>query len=222
MIFIIFSLYYLYVIRSIVDGHGVFNKEKFFSFFLDQKLLLGLGLVALWSIFKMKRYSKEIIPLFGLFIFFKSFYMFYESGHKVILLGTFVYLPMAFLLYLLWVEELGSSLLNPNFYKNQLYRKDKYPFWLTLTDNKGREYAGQLTNWDEYSCFTCIKPYKKGLRGLVNITVHFLGRKFVAQGLVMTGYDDGLGIKFVQGGEKKGSTLGWKDFYAIMVDRGMI
>ena len=171
---------------------------------------MGLGLITLWSIFKVKKCSREIVLLFSLFVFAQSLYMFYQSEHKLILLGTLFYLPMASFLCLLWGEELESSLFNPNFYKNQIYKKDKYPFRATLKDAQGREYVTQLTNWDEYSCFACVRPYEKGLRGLVNMRVSFLGREFMALGQVMTGYADGFGIKFTKKrGEKRiGPRLG--------------
>ena len=224
MIFIPLSFYYLYIVYSLTHGRGVLDSAQFLDFILNQKALLFLGLVVVWSIFSMKRFVKGMFLIFTFIIFLQSFYTFYQTENKIVLFATFFYLLVSFFFYLFLTEELDSSIFNPNFKKNQLYKKDKYNFNVTIKNKKGICFDAILTNWDEDSCFVCVKQAAspKDLNGLVCITVNFLEKKFSAMGRIMTSYVDGYGIRFVRKGEKKGSTLGWKDFYAIMVDRAIL
>ena len=180
--------------------------------------------MAVWSIFFVKKWSEKVFFVFILLVFSKLLYLFYQTGDKVILLGAFFHLFISFLLYLLWKEELKSSVFNPNFYSNQLYKKDRYNFKVTVCDQAGKIHSGFLTNWDEYSCFLSLdENSKKNIRGLVKISMKFLGREFQAAGHIMTWYANGFGIRFEKKVKKNHETiLNWKDFYAIIIDRGIL
>ena len=220
MIFIILSLYYLYIVHAFIVGHGILNGEEWINFSKDKTLLFIFSLFVAVSVFQAKKWSKMALLVLVIWICSESFYSFYQTQNKVVLLGTFFYSIMSFLILLLWREELKSSVFNPNFSKNQLHRKDKYNLPVKITGQKN-EYGGVLTNWDKDSCFIHIENKKQAvlaLKGWVKVTMNFLGKDFCAMGQVMTKYSDGFGIRF---GEKKEASPNWNDFYAIIMDRGL-
>ena len=224
-IFIILSLYYLYIIHSLTIGQGVFDYEQFISFFFDQKFLCVIGLYTIWSVFFLRALSGRVFLFFILFISAKSFFVFYQTDNKVILLGTCIYLILSLFLHLVWLEELHCSMFNPNFYKNQLHKRNKYNINVKIQKANGEEYEGFLTNWDEYSCFLRLKNKEKiqKIMGHVKMTVFLLGKDFHTKGQIMTRYFDGLGILLLQREKKKKEThQDWNDFYAIIKDRGIL
>ncbi len=224
-VFIILSFYYLYVVYSLTVGRGVFSYEQFIDFSFNQKLLYIIGIYTIWSIFCIKAWSGRVFLLFALFILANSFFAFYQTGNKIILLGTCFYLICSLFLYLVWLEELNSSMFNPNFYKNQLHKKNKYNLNVKIQKTNGEEYEGFLTNLDEYSCFVCLKNKAKITRmtGYVKMTLFLLGKNFHITGQIMTRCFGGLGVLLSKNGKKKkGTYQDWNDFYAIIEDRGIL
>ena len=224
IIFVFLSFYYLYMIYSIRNKQGIFDNEQFLTFCFNHKFLLILSFITAWSIFSIKIISRKLLLFLTACIVIYSCFIFYETNSKIVLLGTCFYGIFALFLNLLWYEELNSCMFNPNFYDNQLYKKNKYNLNVKIQQSNGDEYEGFLTNWNEYSCFIYVtnKDKIKALTGLVKITVFLLEKDFHTTGKIMTRYFNGLGILLLKDRNKNTENLNWNDFYAIIENRGIL
>src|SRR3989339_423413 len=54
----------------------------------------------------------------------------------------------------------------------------------------------------------------------VKIYISFAGKEFCQWGEIISGYGNGVGIKFFEGEDEHDLDLKWKDFFSIITDRG--
>ena len=220
--FILLSLYFIYLVQTVIEGQGALNASKIIQFLVDEKLLVALGVILIWAIYFIKQWAKKCFVLFSSLIFVNSFSYFISSENKLILLGSFFYLFVSFFLYLLLKEELGSCLYNPGFYDNQISKINKFDFKVIVKSLSGNELHGCLTNWDNQACFVYFDENIKtvDLRGEVEIQVDYLGKSFFTKAQAYTFFANAIGFK-INADSEKHTVLHWDNFFAIITDRGI-
>lgn len=221
MIFVIFSLYYLYMVRSINIGLGALNQVEILNFLKSDYYLLILFLVTLISIFYAKKSSKYISILFFVYISGNSFYYFLLFNNKIVLTFSILYLIVSYIFYFFLKEELETSVFAPKYYENQLSKKQIYD--LKVAVQSGKNYReGFLTNCDTSGCFIYFGDelkafFKKNTD--VSLVFYYLGCEFFATGELITKFGGGYGVS-IKEKLSPGDKLGWRDFYSIIRERG--
>lgn len=107
----------------------------------------------------------------------------------------------------------------PGFDQNMVGKKSEYDLEGFLTDKNKKRYEFYLTNWDEDSCFIVPRNAGGKLKGKIHLQFHFGKHEFSANGMVVSQNAEGFGISLTTA-EQEGRSLGWKDYYAIISDRG--
>lgn len=231
--FVALSLCHLHVARSIAEGGAALDPDRWTAFVLGEAHLFAAGALAAWSVFSVRRWSWHAFLVFCALVLWESLVLVHRTEDKAVLLGTFLFSVLAFLLGLFWREELASSVFHPGFHEDELGRRNRHGLNVGVRDASGAERGGFLTSWDGSSCFVCLEDGDAGgavLRDPVELSLRFRGREVRAAGRVMTAYAGGFGIRLFgdrrgagrgrgRGRGKKGPPLGWGQFHAIIMDR---
>lgn len=219
MAFQLFSLIFLHVIFSLVDGYSSLD-IKTMSKLIDNNLgIIILSFVNIVLIFYVKKTSRYILILTSTTLSVVSFFLFLESFNKTILLYNILYIIISFFFCMIWKLELNEASYN-SFFDRRLLR----PSGLNNANVKVGEVSGNKTlsavisNWTQETCFLVTKD-KELIRGEVVVEINYMNVDFKFQAVVITRSEDGLGLRILN--EKKETSLNWLDFYDIISDRGI-
>lgn len=219
LIFITLALIHFQVLDWRIQGKIATQWQPFLDLMLANKILLLTYGLTFISIFKAWRVSRFFLALFVSIIAFKGITFFFIKFDKMILALDFAFIVVGFLFCLFWWMKLNESIYRPGFTRNDIGKRSEYDFPVIITLGTDEIYRGYLTNWDEVGCFVNIENSVEHLVGEVLVSIEKFGRKFTHRGRVMTGYAEGVGIKFNDQQEKE-SDHDWFDFYDIINDRG--
>ena len=217
MAFQLFSLVFMHVIFSLVDGYSSLNVETISRIVSNNLGLIVLSLVNLFLIFYVKKLSRYILILTSMSLSVVCFLLFLESFNKTILLYNILYIVISFFFCMIWKLELGEASYN-SFFDRKLLRP------VGLTNAKVKVLNGEksilavISNWTEETCFL-VTSSKDEFRGEVIVEINYMNVNFQFEAIITTQSSDGFGLKVSK--EKKGSTLNWLDFYDIISDRGI-
>jgi len=220
ILFILFSIFYLHLLYSLNRGVSAFDIAGLKMNIQNEWALVMLGLTSIVSIFLGLKASRFIYFLFFSIVIVKGSIPLFKELDKFLLIMNFIYLVFSYYFHLFWKLELSEAFYKPCFTKRDLGPKSALPFSVKVTDKNGIEVKGDLTNWDKNGCFIALKG-AQSIRGKINVEIQYEERSFSQEGVVMTEYDNGVGIKF----QKKASVAvhhSWADFYDILRDRGFI
>ncbi len=220
ILYIVFSLFYLHLLYSLTRGVSAINLVQFQTNVQSEWALIMLGLTAIIAVFLGIKVSRFIYFLFFSIILIKGATPLFKELDKFVLIMNFVYLVFAYYFHLFWKLELDEAFYKPRFTKRDLGPKAKLPVNVKVIDRNGALVSGELTNWDKSGCFISTEG-QTVIRGKVAFEVEYENRIFTQDGIVMTEYDKGVGIKF-QKKSLKTSDHDWLDFYDILRDRGLL
>lgn len=220
--FLTLSVIYLHVTAALHKQVSAIEWEVLKGFFLENKLLLGFYLAAMWTTYKVKKSSKVFAMMFFSFVFGQTFYFFLISFDKLILLLNFTYLVFSFCFYLLWKLELDEAYYWPGFHSNDLQLVPDHDLPVVARfPRQGALIEGHLINWNETGAYIILKAPPEDLRGVIEVEVFYLGKTFTCPARVITSYGKAIGVRFQRNDDKVDFTrLSWDVFYDIIHDRG--
>jgi hypothetical protein len=142
--------------------------------------------------------------------------------NKLIVIGLFFYLVIAFFLYQMLCDYYDKSYMNPNYSRNDLFDPLLLGIKVKISDDLGKEYEGVLTNWDDYGCFVKLDTDNQIEEKLI-LSVYFKNRTFEQSGVVVCRARDnfGIGVKF-NGSKKSVSVFNWAEFIEIVEELGYL
>lgn len=219
LLFILFSICHLHILRAIDSGVSAFSPKFFFNYLGIKWLIVLISFLAALAVFKAKQFSKYLlVMLFGLVIY-ESFIVFSQHFDKMILFMSFLYILLAFLFYVFWDLEIREAIYRPNFTKHNFTVSNLYPFKVFLVSSTYGEVEADMTNWDKASCFLVPKQSVHFNEEIVRVKIFFDGVEFLQTGIVSTQFENGVGIKFLPDVSQEIS-YNWNSFHQVIVDRG--
>lgn len=205
LIFLVFSILYLYIEKSLSISVTAIDLTSFINYLNESKLLIILFFVAALSIYSIKKISKIILLFVIGYILYLMILVLYSDFNKLNFIITMIYLLIAGYFYIFWSLELAKALYNPIFTLNDLDIRSLVPIKVSIKQNDICIIAGHLCNWDEDSCFVLIDSFKEQgvvlneIRKNKKITVEFFysGKVFTNDGEICAISDElkGLGIE---------------------------
>ncbi len=215
LIFQFFSLVYLQIIKSLHLGISAFKWNSFLEMLQARPWILLSFLLAFISVYLATKFSSLLFGLFCLVILGESIFYLFESFDKLILVLTFFYSICSMYFLLFWGLEKKEAIYRPSFDKNSIGLLDEYNLSVDVESPFG-PIKGNLTNWDEHSCFLIASNFREDLKGKILFKVFFEDLEFQCRGDVVTKYASGYGVRI----EETSETLNWRSFYDIVSDRG--
>ncbi|OFZ45252.1 MAG: hypothetical protein A2485_06010 [Bdellovibrionales bacterium RIFOXYC12_FULL_39_17] len=221
VLFISLSLFFVHIQNSINTGVSSFDLEKFVSLLTTEKTMVLLSLLSIFSVLYANRISKIFFALFSFFVIYNGFATFFTKLDKIILLMNGLYVVLAYFFYLFWHFELNESVYVPGFSTSMIGKKSLYNIQVELLAEFRDPMKGIMTNWDEVGCFIALDDeFDETIKKNVKIYISFAGKEFCQWGEIISGYGNGVGIKFFEGEDEHDLDLKWKDFFSIITDRG--
>ncbi len=221
ILFILLSLFFIHLQFSINAGVSALNLGNLVELLWNQKMMVFFALLSIVSILFASRLSKILFFIFSILVIYNGFSIFFIKLDKIILLMDGVYLVLAYFSYLFWHFELNESIYVPGFSTNLIGNKSIYDIRVELMAEFRDPANGFMTNWDEFGCFIVLNgEFDPTIKKTVKLYISFAGKEFSQWGEIVTGYGNGVGIKFFETDEEHDRDLRWKDFFSIISDRG--
>lgn len=216
LLFCLLSLFFLSVVESLEGGVSALDLKGFASRIRGDILLIAGTTLVFLSVFRGSRFSPHIFLVFCGYILVRSFNIFFIDLDKVILFLIFLYSVIAYNFFLFLKMELQEPFYNPRFPSNILpefgYRK------LPVILKQGpKTLEAHLTNWGINGFFCHVEDDEKLLRGNLEVEIHLEGHTFYAEGVVMTRFKNGVGVRVIK---NPVPDLGWNDYYGIINELG--
>lgn len=126
-----------------------------------------------------------------------------------------------------WEIEITKACFNPKFWKNDLEKAKRFKMQSDVRLVGGRSLShAQITNLDEKSCFLLIEEMANFEELKLNeikieLATELEGIHFESIGEVMSVYDHGVGVKFVNLLEKNNTKAEWSELYKVCLERGL-
>lgn len=226
ILFLLFSLVYLQAIYSLSRGESVLNINSIKVFFQEHYLILGISLVTIYMVSKVKKHSDKTLLLCLVMITGKNFIMLAASFNKLILGLNFVYLIFAFYFFVTWELEIAKASFNPKFTKRDLEKETRFQLSGVIENvSSGTLTDVFITNIDERGCFALISSSNDPINKLESsaqyrLKITYEEVEFINKAQLVSRYDKGVGLEFVQS-QKVNYQLDWSDLYKVCLDRGL-
>ena len=206
----------------ISEATSVFNLVGLYTFFTENWYLFALGFLSFYSVFFLKIFAKIILPISLLVFSLELFWMYFQTDGKVLLFYSSIFLIFGILFYTLWLQAMEDALYVPNFRKNRLGDIGNAGLEIKLSSEWEEGLIGKLTSWSERSMFIALDGLERRVfPSRIGFNIDFEGVSYQGEGTVITTFEDGLGIR-IKEAEIKNRDFGWKDFYNIIEDRGLV
>lgn len=202
------------------------NIEALKTFFKNHYLILGVSLVTIYMILKIKKHSDKMLLLCLTLIAGKNFIMLAASFNKLILGLNFVYLIFAFYFFVTWELEIAKASFNPLFTRRDLEKDTRFHLKGQIENvTKGSVIDVFVTNIDENGCFALISATsdtgtKLESSDQYRLKANYEGVEFIQEAQLISRYDRGVGLEF-----KRVSTpeyqLDWSELYKVCLERGL-
>lgn len=216
--FVVLSLVFLHIVLSISKGVSAKSFEMLMSNINAYKPLMALALVTVFSLINAKRVSRLFLSIFCISVVSITFIIFLESYDKFILIYNFIYLLSSYYFYSLFTLEMKEAFYEPGYKLSEIGNRKPYEFKVFIEDKSQTKFEGYISNWNNSSCFIGLNKKGPIINGEVKVIFEYANRKFEQSGQVVTRYENGYGVKFL---EVENSTKhNWESFYAIIHDRG--
>lgn len=217
--FVGFVLAYIYISLSLYEQNSMLEKAFLMNVVKSHYPILALAFMTVVTVWLAKPISKIFLAAYLLSALGVTFPLFIYGFEKDLLFLNFIFLVSGFYFWIFWKLELAEATYNPKFELNELdpYPSQKLPLKIIQGE---KQYKALLTNWDESSCFVILEQSWEELRGVVKVEIYFEGQVFEAQGIIVSLYGPGLGIKLIS--RENIEPLNWQQFYDIINDRGFI
>ena len=220
LIFVLSSIFYWHILYSIEKGQSALDYNQLNLLAQNNIYLILLMLVSLVSIFKMKKWSLYLFTIFVGWISFNCLSVFFESFDKLILILGFAYIVCSFYFYLFLKMELQEVFYCPGHSLNNIGKKSEHSINAQIEFKDGSKANGYLSNWGKEGCFIVLeKKFAKKKRS-VTLSIDFEEQKFREKGEIVTGYGEGIGVKFANVDIEGKYGQNWIDLYTIIRDRG--
>ena len=203
---------------SISKGVSAKSLEMLIDNVKNYKPLIALAFITMFNLFRVKKVSKILLFLFCIIITVMTFNIFLESYDKFILIYNFIYLLSSYYFYSLLTLEMKEAVYEPGYRSNQIGDRRSYNIKVTIEGKAFKTLEGKITNWNKGSCFIALDEKPQSISGKVNIVFEYENREFEQVGQVVTSYENGFGIKFIE--VENSAKHDWSSFYAIIHDRG--
>lgn len=220
-IFSLVSPYYVHLNQAISAGETALNIKNLISFASNNYFLLALSIITALTVWKMRSYAVWLLTILVTTVVFKSMQLALIDFNKIILITSFIYIVTVYYLGMLYKLEATSAAYSPLFFQNTIGNKSDYHLRCEIKNDQGI-FTGELTNWDEKSCFVA---FDEGVAGLVDLTgptqisFSFEGHDFVHHALVVSRFERGVGIRFTPDLSGNAS-YNWVEYFRIIDDRG--
>lgn len=219
-LFAIFSIIYLRVTTSFVNGVSALEVGSSLEFLLDNIYHISTLIVFCIALFRGRKYSKYLYLIFisqGIYLGFTHYMV---ALDKFILILNFAYIILSYNFYLFMCADLEEASNTPTIEKGDLYTGltiHSDVVIKTATD----EILAKFINWDETTCFVKIEGPISKIRGIVDLNWKFENNNYRCNGLVVTGADGlGIGIKLTDYSNEEPGIFSWSEFYDIINSRG--
>jgi len=221
--FCILAFCFLHIVFCIHKGVSSFDLITLREHFIQERIVVLLGMLSIVSILLTSKKSVYIMATYFLIVTFKSYILFFDKFDKILLGLNVLFLIVSYFYCLFVALEFKESVYNPGYKNNYLGKFKSYydlPIKVALED--GRIINGHLTNWAINSCFVHLSETGgRKIKGKVVLNIKFEDRRFVQLGKIVTGYCEGIGIKFIEKGYTEEGIYSWKDFFTIVGNRGL-
>ena len=126
-----------------------------------------------------------------------------------------------------WEIEITKACFNPKFWKNDLEKSKRFKMLSHIRQVGGKSLStAQITNLDEKSCFLLVEKMAD-LNELklsdvkIELVTELEGIQFESIGEVISVYDQGVGVKFVNLLDKSNTKAEWSELYKVCLERGL-
>ncbi len=160
--------------------------------------------------------SPYVFLAFTCYTAFKSLGAFIIELDKVILALNFIYIVVAYNLYLFLKLELEEPFYNSKYPANIVPAFENRLLPLVIKTH-GKSYEYYLTNWGKSGFYCKAAKDSTIVRGKVDVEIDWRGYSFQAAGIVVTSGAGGIGVKIIKNPVPE---LGWPDFYNIISELG--
>ena len=184
-------------------------------------LTILIGFLALFWVFKFKKFSHLLLLLFIVMVVIKSFFYLSFSFNKLVLGLNFIYVLFAFYFFTVWELFCLEAANNPNFSANDLEKKIRFDIEGTMNVRE-EQLTFYLTNIDSNSCFVLFEDFSKAqlkLNELVHIQINYEGVFFESNAKCISLYDKGCGFSFKENMDNLRSLSG---LYNVCLERGIV
>ena len=218
----IISTFYYHLAFSLDQGQSALVLDDFLNTLTQFWWISGMAALTIVLTFFGRQSSSYFFMATGVLIFAHLFFLFYQSFDKMILFLSVFYLLLNYYLYQVLKIEFSEAYFWPGYHFREIGNKELYKLKATIytvgsSEQEKRE--AYLTNWDEHSIFITCKD-KNPLKGHVKIELEGWGSQFSCDGVVVTTYPNGYGIKLKDRQKKTALTPGWEEYYNIINSRG--
>lgn len=219
IIFQLFSVGYLHVLYSLVDGYSSLDITTLSRSLEGNLSFIGLCLLNTIFIFMVKKISLRLLIVTATTASVISLLLFLESFNKTILLYNLLYIIISYFFCMIWKLELNEACYNSFFDRKILRPIGLNDVSVQLREVVGdRSSSGVITNWTVDTLFVATEEGKR-LRGEIEVELLYKDTNFFFKGVAVASNADGVGLRTFS--EKKETTLNWLDFYDIITDRGI-
>jgi len=219
-IFAVFSMFYLHVLESFVNGVSTFNLDSYFLFFNSHRFLFATLVLFCLSILSGRKFSKYIYMIFIFQCIYFAFGQYMIALDKFILILNFLFVILSYYFYLFMNSDLGEASNTPLANNGDMYTGLTINSEISITCN-GEKYSATFINWDQYTCFLKVDNSIKNLKNEIQVDWSFEGINYSNKAYVVSGSKGfGVGIRLLVQEKETGGVFGWNEFYDIIQSRG--
>lgn len=223
ILFILFSFFFLYLQEIFYNLSSILKKELIFEFVKDNKLILGVFGIAMFSVYRMSAYAKQLTFVVIGITAIQTMLNLNVEFSKMILVLLFFYLLLFFYVYQFFSMDLEESYYRPKYDKSDLFTPMLTRIEVSLISGEHQALCkGLLTNWSSEGCFICLES-SNVLSEIKSIKLSLDDHDFYQDVVIASKFSDstGYGLKFVSGKTGRDSKLlGWSEFYEIIEQMG--
>jgi len=219
IVFLILSVFYLQAIYALSKGISFYGLEALRVLLKEHSIILGLVVLTVFTILKVKKHSDKLLLLVLVLITGKNFILLSSSFNKFVLVLNFLYLLFAFYFFVTWELQINKASYNPLFSRYDLEKTTRFQIKGKLKGDTLPETDVLITNIDENSCFLILvndisklDPKEKFV-----LVTNYEGILFEQEATVVSSYDQGLGMEFLK--SKTGPS--WSDLHKVCLERGL-
>lgn len=216
----ILQFVFLHIIGEVHLGRSALNLVGLKNYALSMIPLLALGVVTLFSILQMKRFSQYLFLIYSTLIVLIGARTLFSGLDKVVLILLFAFIVLSYFMFIMWKIELQEASYRPGHSKRSLFRFLEYKIPVELKSGD-RVVTGILSNWDDSSFYVHTNDTGKGrLTKVVEVKIQLNEDEFQTTAKVVAEGSQGLGFKVIE--ESSLASRDWKSFYDIIKSRGYI
>lgn len=222
ILFVLLSFVFVYLSNAVYLSESIFNKSFLLSFAGSNKYLIAIYTLTIILTYRLSKKSKFFFILSALLSTVLVSYQLFNDFSKLITLILFLYIIVAYYIYLFLKLELQESFYNPMFHHEDLFEPMLKRFPCELSINE-KIYKGYLTNWSETGFFVFLDDQiEKKVPKNIDVDILYEGVVFKCATHFVSKSTDGkaIGLKISKMPKNNEFDASWFGFYDIISKMG--